>query len=150
MKIFVTVGTTTFDSMVQRLDLAANSLPEFEFIFQISKGNYKPKNGVSFSFSEEIYDYYIDSDLIVTHAGAGSIFKLLELEKKILVVPNLDRIDKHQSDIAAYMERNNHLLVAWSLDEIDDILAKARSFTPTKYKKNSFFMYKDIASFLRN
>ncbi|HEA1399118.1 TPA: hypothetical protein RVE45_003897, partial [Escherichia coli] len=75
-----------------------------------------------FSFRDDVDVFYNDADVIITHAGAGTLYQLLEKGKKIIAVPNLERIDKHQVDIATYMERNHYLLVCWDYNEIGDLL----------------------------
>lgn len=137
MKIFVTVGTTPFDSLIQRLDLAF--IDGVEFIFQISSGDYKPKNHPFFEFSSNIEKYYSDAEFIITHAGAGSIYRLLELDKRILVVPNYDRFDNHQSEISKFVSTNSFALSCDNLDSIESDIKSLLYFSPEKYNKDSFF-----------
>ena len=93
-------------------------------------------------------DYYKHSDVIITHAGAGTIFKLLELNKKIIVIPNLERVDKHQRDLANFLGENEYALVAWNLDDLLDCLRLVESFQPSVFKKEPFFKAEEIASFI--
>ncbi|BDM62832.1 hypothetical protein NFHSH190041_02840 [Shewanella sp. NFH-SH190041] len=150
MRIFVTVGTTSFDKLIEIIDEFAKKNQHFEFVFQIADGIFKPQNGEYFKFTEDINSYYNQFNFIITHAGAGSIYKLLELNKNILVVPNLYRVDKHQSDISNFVEKNNHALVCWKLKDIDKLVNKMRTFSPRKYKKISFFKKNEILNFLSN
>lgn len=148
MRILVTVGTTRFDTLVKFSDELAKKLIGDEFIFQISDSTYIPTAGESFSFSSNIEEFYINADIVITHAGAGSIYRLLELNKKIVVVPNLERIDKHQVDIASYMEREGCLLVAWDYDELESKIYEAKSISLNKFERKSFFVYEEIATFI--
>lgn len=142
MKILVTVGTTSFDSMIEAADKCAAKLDDHQFTFQIADGRYIPQYGDYFNFSDSISDYYSQSDGIITHAGAGSTYKLLELRKKIIVVPNLDRVDKHQSDIANFLEENNYALVVWKLSNLQEILNSIDDFQPTIFEKQHFLKLK--------
>lgn len=149
MNILVTVGTTSFDLLVQRVDELASSLQDKNFIFQVGNGKYKVQNGRFFSFTDDIESFYKDADVVITHAGAGSIYRLLELRKKIIVAPNFERVDKHQSDISFYMEKNGHLLVAWKFDEIREHLITYDSFSPKPYLKDNFHKFHEIADFIK-
>lgn len=149
-KIFVTVGTTSFDSLVKAMDNIAYKNEEYDFVFQKASGSYLPVNGHYFEFTDSINHFYEQSSVIVTHAGAGTIYKLLELRKKIIIFPNLDRIDKHQSDIANFMDKNGHVLVAWTKKELEDAIYYCSEFNPIPYVKNEFFKFKEIADFIES
>lgn len=149
MNVFVTVGTTKFDELIRHIDETFKGESPFSFTYQISDGDYKPKNGQFFSFKNNIEDFYNESDIIITHAGAGSIYRLLELGKKIIVVPNFSRIDKHQSDISSYMENNNHCLVAWEFIELEQKLKQIVLFSPVQFVKTPFFKSDEIVSFIK-
>jgi len=148
MKIFVTVGTTQFDALIEYLD---SHLPkDYEVLFQIANGEYKPKNFKFITYTDKIDALYQEYDYIITHAGAGTIYKLLDLHKKMIVVPNLDRIDKHQIDIANYMEKNNHVISCIEYSDIPDALKKLPTIKLDLYKKNSFFMSNEICDYIQN
>lgn len=150
MKIFITVGTTQFDSMIKAVDDFAQQSKSNNFTFQIATGRYIPKNGYSFSFTQDIDDYYNNSDLIITHAGAGSIYHLLKISKKIIIIPNLERADKHQLDIAKYMDENNFALVCYKLNDLSKMINESKSFSPHPFKKESFFKVDDIANYIQS
>jgi len=148
MNVFVTVGTTSFDRLVKASDECASIIKEYDFIFQIADGSYTPLNGSSFGFVDSVDSYYNHSDIVITHAGAGSVYNLLELHKKLVVVPNLERVDKHQRDLAGFLEENNYALVVWDLDRLLNILKSVKAFQPAKFEKDPFFKYEEIASYL--
>jgi beta-1,4-N-acetylglucosaminyltransferase len=148
VNFFVTVGTTPFDGLIINLDEFSKKNKSFNFIFQKSQGKYTPTFGESFNFSNEIEKYYIDADIVITHAGAGSIYRLLELNKKVIIVPNFERIDKHQSDIALFMEKNQHALVLWDYENLENTILESLHFSPRLYEKDSFFKSIDISSYI--
>ena len=147
MKIFVTVGTTPFDRLIESLDLVL--IEDVEFIFQISSGHYKPKNHPFFDFSSDIEKYYADADFIITHAGAGSIYRLLELDKKMLVVPNYDRFDNHQSEISKVVSKNSFALSCENLNFIEKDIQNLLRFSPEKYHKENFFKAEQIIQLIQ-
>ena len=146
-KILVTLGTTNFDSLIDIFDVKTD---KYEFEFQIGHSIKKPKNNPYFDFKSQdsLYEGY---DFIVSHAGAGSVFKLLELKKKILVVTNHDRNDQHQSELASFIGNNNFALVyeiehLKNLDFLDVIHSlDIAKFSP--YMKDNFMTEKLINFF---
>lgn len=147
MNIFVTVGTTKFDSLIGAVDKVAKNDGN-TYIYQIANGEYKPLFGNYFTFTKCIDKYYSQADVVITHAGAGSIYTLLERRKKIIIVPNLDRVDKHQSDISEFMEKGQYAKVCNDLDSIEQLIKGIGSFNPNQFLKIDFFKEKEIASFL--
>jgi len=99
--IFVTIGTQgPFDRLVKAIDEIAFEMPEIEFIAQTMKGSYKPKNMKSFDFlsPSEFNNYFLKAQLIVSHAGMGTIISALVNEKPIIIVPRLLANKEHRSD----------------------------------------------------
>ena len=146
MKTLVTVGSSSFDSLIRAVDQAATKLKAFSFTFQIGTGEYKPQNGNSFARSNEFSSVLADADIVITHAGAGTVFELLELNKKMIVVPNFDRVDKHQSDLALYIERNNYALVCHDVNHIESHIEGIIAYEPVPYSKESFFLADELTS----
>ncbi|AQP99405.1 hypothetical protein B0W48_06065 [Pseudoalteromonas aliena] len=146
MKVLVTVGSSPFESFIQAVDKVAKTLPNYEFTFQISNSNYKPSNGVYFSFSEEFSKYIDEADIVISHAGAGTIFELLEKKKKCIVIPNYERIDKHQSDLTTYIENNELAIVCHKLNNISLSIEQANCFKAKAYCKEGFFLTNELIS----
>ncbi len=148
MKILVSVGTTAYDSLIEKVDLVSSSFSDFEFFAQISTDcSYKPINIKYIDFIENFSDFVLGYDVIITHAGAGNIYSLLELEKRLVVVPNLTRIDKHQADIARFVQENNFCEVCWELDALIHSLETVIHHSYAKYSKQDFFGSKFILEF---
>ena len=147
MKLFVTVGTTPFNSLVSAVDNC--ELEAFDTVLvQHAKGNASTKYE-SKIFINDIQTVYLEADIVLTHAGAGSIYRLLELGKKIVVVPNLERVDPHQTQIAKYVEENQYGLVCWRLDELASTLTKAVDFAPVDYEPTLFFKTPELIELIQ-
>ncbi len=119
VNVFVTVGTTSFDPLVEAIDngpLAASAL------IQIADGARQPENARWFNFEPDIQKHIDSADVVVCHAGAGSIFKLLEKGIVPLVVPNTVRRDKHQLEIARWLIEKRYAVVAMSPAEVNQKL----------------------------
>lgn len=55
---------------------------------------------VVFPFSNDICQFISESDLVISHAGTGSIIDTLRLEKPLIVVTNDKLMNKHQEEVA--------------------------------------------------
>ena len=136
MKIFVTVGTTHFDKLIKAVDLLSHS--DNDVVVQIADGEYEPKKVKWFRFKDSLYDDYLQADLIICHAGAGTIYQCLEMGKRLLIVPNLMRSDKHQLEIANYMATEGFALSCLDITALPEYLNKMTNFEPRAYQKDAF------------
>ena len=134
--ILVTIGTTAFDSLIERIDKVFPK--SSDVLFQIADGKYKPVNFPFITFVDNIDEYYQKARLIICHAGAGTVYQLLEMGKKIIVVPNMNRSDPHQRELADYISNNKYGLISDSLTDIHQKVAEAESFVPRKYNRPAF------------
>jgi beta-1,4-N-acetylglucosaminyltransferase len=143
----VTVGTTPFPSLVSFFD---KPVADFEVVIQCGDPTYRARHARCFAFARQIQEHYDRADVIVTHAGAGSVYSLLEMGKRLVVVPNLDRADKHQLDLAGYVRSQRYAVVVERLQDStpDDILRRGLEFEPAPYVKRPFFMANFIEGLL--
>lgn len=114
--IFVTVGTTDFNNLIEAIDCEEflNSIVRKDckrLVIQIGRGNveptYLPDVCSSVDIDLEIYRFKPTlsedmqaADLIICHAGAGSITEALSLQKHVMVVVNNTLMDNHQTELA--------------------------------------------------
>ena len=140
MQILVTVGTTPFNSLIRWSD---SQLGDHSVVFQISSGSYKPNNGKWLRFGD-IDPLYEWADIIITHAGAGSVYSLLEKGKKIVVVPNLERRDPHQLELANYIEKCRYAYVLHDLSKIAEAVNAAIDYSAAPYTPYKFFAKDEI------
>ena len=147
MNIFVTVGHTHYNSLFQAVNEQLS--PEtYHVVNQISDGDYKPDKHQYFKFTQNIASQIEQADLVITHAGAGSVFHLLEIGKPIVVVPNFERIDEHQKDLANFVEKNNYASVCNDLAQLANCVLEARSKTFSPYQTDPFDGYQRILALL--
>ena len=73
---------------------------------------------------EKMKDIIKDSDIIITHAGVGTIMECLEMDKEIIVVPrkveNLEHVNNHQEEIAFEMEKKGFLTKVDTYEELEN------------------------------
>jgi beta-1,4-N-acetylglucosaminyltransferase len=148
-KVLVTVGTTAFDALVRYFD---SPVPGFNFTFQIADGEYVPRYGECHRFILGLGDKFSEFDLVVSHAGAGSVYSLLPMRDcSVLVVPNLGREDPHQLELASYLG-DNELVAVMTMEEltgspVEESIRMAMEFRRAQYKKEEFFVLGEILSF---
>lgn len=139
MKIFIVVGTQEpFDRMIKAIDEWAGENKEHSIFAQISRAQYQPK---SFPFTDfidpELFDMrFGDADLIISHAGMGTIISALANGKPIIVMPRLavnhEHRNDHQVDTAKSFEELNLVKAVYSNQEMYDALDLAQSLKAAK------------------
>lgn len=124
--VFVTVGTTLFDALVKAVDTPETkkellSKGYTHLLIQIGRGSNIPSKCAGddgslavdyFTFSSTIADSLKSASLVISHAGSGSIFETLRLQKPLIVVVNEDLMDNHQAELAEELADRKHLLCA--------------------------------------
>jgi beta-1,4-N-acetylglucosaminyltransferase len=144
--IFVTVGTYKFDKLIKAIDILALSL-NHKFILQIGCGAYKPVNCEFYERLDrsDFSRLVSDAEIVITHAGAGTVYDLLESNKKIIVVPNLDRVDAHQIEIAEYVGKNDYGIYCTEVCNIEkSIFSCINRKAFFQYRRDLFFGAKII------
>jgi len=102
--IFLTVGTQLpFERLVKAMDSWCADNPQetvFGQIASVGGDGYKPCNFEWKEFVEpdEFARKYEEADVIVAHAGMGSIISALTDAKKILVMPRRADLNEHRND----------------------------------------------------
>lgn len=119
---FVTVGTTRFEKLVE----AATSSVALEWLveqgftsltIQYGTGQ-EPKvvkhprlKILTYSFQPSLDDDMKRADLILSHAGAGTVMEALRLRKKLVVVINTLLMNNHQTELAQAMAERGTLFM---------------------------------------
>ncbi|MCQ5377693.1 MAG: hypothetical protein NO516_06560 [Candidatus Methanomethylicia archaeon] len=150
--ILVTVGSVApFDELIKKVDLLAGAHGEArikEPIMQIGNGKYIPKNGMWFRFEPDLSRYYRNAELIITHNGAGTLFEILPLGKKVIVVPNPNTVQLENIDIVIKLAKEGHIIPCLKVEDIESALKKAENWIPLKYEKPTCTMHKLISRHL--
>lgn len=99
--IFVTVGTQlAFDRLIAAVDAWAGQNPDEKVFAQIGPGDYKPEHCEFADFvpPDNANELFRNADLIVSHAGMGSILTALKYRKPILVLPRKASLGEHRNE----------------------------------------------------
>lgn len=98
--IFVTIGTQApFDRFIKIIDEVAPQINE-EIVAQVYKCGFTPKNikTVDFLAPDEFNNLFDKADLIISHAGMGTILSALQKHKPIIIFPRIAALGEHRNE----------------------------------------------------
>jgi len=128
--IFVTVGEQLpFDRLVRAVDECAQKLGQ-EIFAQIGETEWRPKKigYEKFLNPDEFNKRFVEADVIIAHAGMGTIITALELGKPIIVMPRKAALGEHRNDhqfaTAQRFSKLNYITVAFDETELVEKLEK--------------------------
>lgn len=131
--VLVTVGSTRFDELVAAVDnlafaAAVRDAGYDRLVIQAGEGDYMPhrmfpsnckscllENGLLvewFTYVPSLEPYFSSAGLVISHAGAGSIFETLRRGIPLITVPNRLLMDNHQKELAERLAADRLLVVA--------------------------------------
>ncbi len=157
--ILVTLGTQdkSFERLLKKLDqLIEKKVIQDEVVVQAGYTQYESKNMKIFSYlpKEELEKLIEKCDLLITHAGVGSIMDGIKKKKKVIAVPRLSKYQEHTNDhqlqIAKEFEKEGYILSVIELKDLPKTLKKVEKFKPKKYRGNNQKMLNLIDNYIEN
>ena len=157
--IFVTLGTQDkgfprlLDAIEKQIE---NGNIKEKVIVQAGLTEYQSKNmQIHKLIPMEEFDKYVrECDLLITHAGVGSIMTGLKNNKKVIAAARLKEFgehnNNHQIQIATQFSKLGYILYLEDFDKLDKLLKEAKSFKPNKYKDNNKNFIKIVEDFINN
>ncbi|KAI0064643.1 glycosyltransferase family 1 protein [Artomyces pyxidatus] len=130
MRVFVTVGSTKFDALVQAalspsVIIALKQKGYTEVVVQCGNsqidgfdlvvtpaGWRSEQEGTKITvwrFKPTLEEDFNEADLIISHAGSGTILDVLRKGKPLIVIPNPTLADNHQEELAHALSSLGHL-----------------------------------------
>ncbi|EIN07425.1 glycosyl transferase [Punctularia strigosozonata HHB-11173 SS5] len=128
---FVTVGSTKFDDLVTafsredvisslqskgytRLNIQcghsyasdSGTYPQLQDVRVIETGGLRIEQ---FRFKPSLEEDFRSADLVISHAGSGTILEVLRMGKPLIVVPNSTLMDDHQTELAVKLDQLGYL-----------------------------------------
>jgi UDP-N-acetylglucosamine transferase subunit ALG13 len=123
--IFITTGTQEpFDRLVKVADELAAHLPEVHFKVQAFTSTYQAENieVVTFMTPLAFEQSLKQADLIISHAGMGTIISALVNLKPIIVMPRLLKFKEHRNEhqlaTAKMLDTLKYVTVAYNEEEL--------------------------------
>lgn len=140
MRVFATVGTTEFDGLVQAVlsdDILSllSSQGYRQLTLQLGRGPEPsippaaPLEITWYRFKPSLEEDMRSADLLVSHAGAGSILEGMRLGATMVVVVNDTLMHNHQQELAEELGNRQHLL-ATTPSALGDTLQKLGGSRP--------------------
>jgi beta-1,4-N-acetylglucosaminyltransferase len=145
--IFVTVGSTDFDALAEKVDQLAPQL-DTEVQVQIGNGQYVPRNVRYFRFAPSLDPYYDEAELIVGHGGLGTIVEALERGKRLVCVLNPTTYDLHQQHLLSSFHEQKYLLWCRDLEHLGETIQQAREMDFERYEAPPCHIHEIIADYL--
>uniref|UniRef100_A0A7S1D4U2 UDP-N-acetylglucosamine transferase subunit ALG13 n=1 Tax=Cyclophora tenuis TaxID=216820 RepID=A0A7S1D4U2_CYCTE len=130
--IFVTVGTTLFDQLIEGVTqpeaikwMKKNGYTTL--VIQYGKGAEPtipkdcPVSCRCYRFQSSLEADMKQADLIISHAGAGTVMEALRMQKRLVVVINTLLMNNHQTELASAMAKRGHLFVLEKPEELKQL-----------------------------
>lgn len=143
--ILVLLGTQN-NNFHRLLDEIENNINEGnikdEVIVQAGFTKYTSKKMKVFNMmpQEELNELVQKADLIITHAGVGSIEMALQNNKKVITVPRLkkygEHVNNHQIEIEQEFNKRGWVIGIDDVSDLGTALNKSKKFVPVKYENS--------------
>ena len=153
--IFVILGTQDksfkrlLDAVQEQIDLGKISKKE-KIIVQAGATKYVSEDMEIKDYIgiEEFEDLIEKADLIICHAGVGTILTALKKNKKIIAAARLkefgEHVNDHQLQILDNFTEAGYILALEDFDKLDLVIENAKKFTPAKIKSNKKFFLQQL------
>lgn len=135
--IFVTVGTDMpFDRLVRVVDEWAHSAGRHDVFAQIGETDWRPAHIAWSKFLQppEFAQRFSEAEVVVAHAGMGTILSALQWEKPLLVMPRRaslgEQRNEHQLATARRLSELGKVNVAMDETELRTMLVSLRDLRP--------------------
>lgn len=143
--IFVTVGTQLpFERLVSAVEAwAAARVPKPRVVAQVGAGraDFRNLQCVRTLDAAEYSAHLAQADVVIAHAGVGSILNATERGVPVVVLPRDPRRgehrDDHQFQTARQMERMGLVTVAWSEEDLPQLIEHALSIPASERRPRS-------------
>ena len=155
--IFVTLGTQdkSFDRLLKAIDkeIETGTIKD-KVIVQAGYTKYESKNMEIFDLVDsEEFDKLVDKcDLLITHAGVGSILSAVKKGKKVICVPRLkeykEHTNNHQKQIAQEFEKEGYILALTDVNQLGEKIKESKKFKPKKFISHTDKMIELVESLI--
>lgn len=158
--ILICVGASEyrFDRLLKMVDELCDEkvLDGTQIIAQIGNTDYQPRNYEGFHLlgREEFQEYMEKSDLVITHAGTGSVIPPLKLGKKVIIVPRREKfkehLDDHQLELRDVFTDAGYTLSANNKEELIEALHQIETFVPKEFQSNNNHVNQIVVDFIES
>lgn len=155
--IFVTVGSQKFqfNRLLQYLDdLVEKQVVSDKIFAQTGFCDYHTLHytGKSFLDEEEFNQKLLESDLVITHGGTGTIMKAVKAGKKVIAVPRLckfaEHVDDHQEQIVKQFMEEKIIMGVAHLEDMEEAIKMSSTFSVKPYVTNTHAIIESIEHYI--
>ena len=155
--IFVTVGSQKFqfNRLLQYMDsLVKEHLIQEQIFAQTGFSDYQPQNYAYKDFldRDEFIQKMLESEIVITHGGTGTIMGAVKAGKRVIAVPRLSRygehVDDHQEQIIKLLMDEHIIMGVDQLENIEDAINKRDSFSMVPYISNTKAIIENIDNYV--
>lgn len=160
MDILISVGASEYglDRLLKIIDELCDEglLDGRHIVAQKGSSKYDPKNYKSFKLiARDEYQTYIDkADVIISHAGTGSVIPPIKMGKKVIVFPRREQygehLDDHQLELADVFTKAGFTLCATDKETLKACITNLNKFKPVVFKSNSENMNKLVIEYIES
>jgi len=139
--ILVTLGTQK-QSFERLLKYIENSDIDEEIVVQAGYTKFESKKMKIFDFIpyEKMEEYIDKCNLVITHAGTGSILSALKKDKKVIGCARLSKygehVDDHQLELIKIFTEQNYILELNENNDLNELYKNLKKFKPNKFISN--------------
>ena len=157
--ILILLGTQDkpFTRLLKTVDKAIDDgFIKEKVVAQVGFTKYSSKNIKTFDLipKEEYEQIISEADLIITHAGVGSILTGLKKNKKVIAAARLkeygEHTNNHQLEILNEFYKKGYILKLENFEELPKVLNKVKTFKPKQYKSNNENFVKMIEDYINS
>ena len=157
--ILILLGTQDkpFTRLLKTVDKAIDDgFIKEKVVAQVGFTKYSSKNIKTFDLipKEEYEQIISEADLIITHAGVGSILTGLKKNKKVIAAARLkeygEHTNNHQLEILNEFYKKGYILKLENFEELPKVLNNVKTFKPKQYKSNNENFVKMIEDYINS
>lgn len=153
--IFVILGTQDkkfprlLEAIQKQIDNGKISKKE-EIIVQSGSTKFESKNMKIIDYMPiNQFEEFIDrADLIICHAGVGTILTALQKGKKIIAAARLkefgEHVNDHQTQILENFTKKKYILGLEDFEKLDELIEKSKTFEPAAFKSNKTYFLSQL------
>lgn len=145
--IFVTVGTTGFDALIEFIDQFSVNCDE-KFVVQIGPGKYIPQHCEYFRYSPSLQKYFEEAAIIISHGGLATVTEVLKLGRPLIAIEDITQPDRHQREILQVWSEMKHLFWCPDLPLLATYIEKAQTESLIRYEEPDCDIHNHIMRFI--
>lgn len=155
--IFVCIGSRDyqFDRLLKALDeLVSSGEITDELFAQIGQSQYEPKHypWERYLDSDSFRKCQQEADLIITHAGVGTLLSSLKMGKTVIAVPRYaalgEHIDDHQLQVAEALSGEGYVYQVTDIADLGSTVAFAKKKPLSKAYDRPSYIAAQIKEFI--